>query len=232
MDGVIGKVLKPGLVAHSLAPNLATVLPEGERGDHYDGLAAGYDLLVGNSLYNRLIWGNWAADYADAAHGALAKMGEGPILDCGCGSLVFTAKPYAQAPLDRMILFDRSEGMMRRGMARLPGGQFLQGDALDMPFLDGAFSGIMCWGFLHCLGSSSPLIAELRRVLAPGGTLFLSTLVRSERVVSNRWLALLESKGEAAAESRESVLEAIGAHFDVTATRQKGAMLMVEARWR
>jgi ubiquinone/menaquinone biosynthesis C-methylase UbiE len=230
MRGLIDETLKSGLAARRITPNFATVLPPEQQADHYDGLAGGYDLLVGNSLYNRLLWASWAADYRLAAAVALNKMGEGAILDCGCGSLVFTAGPYAAAPLDRLVLFDRSQGMLRRGMARLPTGQFLQGDATDMPFRDGAFSGVMCWGFLHVLGSASPLVAELRRVLAPGGTLVLSTLTLSDRAISNHWLGLLQRKGEAVAERRDVVLAAIEAHFDIASFHQKGAMLCVEAR--
>jgi hypothetical protein len=32
-------------------------LPEHDRGADYDRIAGGYDLLVGNGFYNRLVWG-------------------------------------------------------------------------------------------------------------------------------------------------------------------------------
>lgn len=32
-------------------------LPESERAASYDSIARGYDLLVGNALYNRVVWG-------------------------------------------------------------------------------------------------------------------------------------------------------------------------------
>jgi SAM-dependent methyltransferase len=48
----------------------------------------------------------------------------------------------------------------------------IQADATDMPFADGRFSGVVCFTMLHHLPSlalQDRLLAEVARVLAPGG---------------------------------------------------------------
>jgi ubiquinone/menaquinone biosynthesis C-methylase UbiE len=210
------------------APNIWSTLPSEDRGDGYDRVARTYDIVVGNSLYNRLVWGAWARTYADAARQAVADMGPGLMLDCGCGSLVFTADPYRAAPTDRMILFDRSMGMMQRGAARLPSGQFVQGDAFAMPFRDATFSAVVAWGFLHVVGSASPLLAELRRVAAPGATVTISSLVLTDRPVGNRMLGLLHRNGEATEpETQAAVVAAFSQMFRLQSERLHGSMLVL-----
>lgn len=50
--------------------------------------------------------------------------------------------------------------------------EILQGDASDMPFEDGRFSGVVCFTMLHHLPSpelQDRLLGEVARVLCPGG---------------------------------------------------------------
>ena len=49
-----------------------------------------------------------------------------------------------------------------------------QGDLLNLPFRDGEFSYILCWGVLMHVPEVERALAELARVLAPGGTLVTS----------------------------------------------------------
>jgi SAM-dependent methyltransferase len=53
-------------------------------------------------------------------------------------------------------------------------GTFLQGDALSLPFADGAFDVVVCSEVLEHLPDYEGAIAELRRVCRPGGTLAVS----------------------------------------------------------
>ncbi|WP_373033791.1 hypothetical protein, partial [Sulfurovum sp.] len=68
-----------------------------ERTADYDTKVRLYDALIGNPLYNRLIWGNWPKEYDRFCREALADTPKGVVLDAGCGSLVFTADAYANA---------------------------------------------------------------------------------------------------------------------------------------
>ena len=211
-----------------------SALPAAEEEASYDRMARGYDLLVGNSLYNRLIWGNWASAYTETARRVVAMNEGGPILDCGCGSLVFTANAYRAGPLDRMVLLDRSIGMLARARDRLASAHYLQGDALDLPFADGHFTTVVSWGMLHIFGTASRCLAELERVAAPGAIVATSSLVLTGRTRGDRMLAMLRSRGEVAEpQPWETVRDAFAARFDlISAEREGGSMLTLVGRRR
>src|SRR5213076_2226800 len=48
-----------------------------------------------------------------------------------------------------------------------------QGNLLTLPFADSAFRYVLCWGVLMHIPDVAGAIAELARVLAPGGTLIV-----------------------------------------------------------
>lgn len=213
-----------------VAPGIWSALPAGERTAHYDNIARGYDLVVGNALYNRVVWGCPKQTYNEMAHAFLMASTTGPIIDFGCGSLVFTATGYRGVE-DRLILFDRSLGMLRQGKKRLPSGQFLQGDAFAPPFGNGSFAGGMGWGMLHVFGTASDYLANLHRILSPGGTVAIGTLVLSGRTIGDRMLNLLHAKGEAALpESRNDVETAFSRLFDIDHSKLAGNMLFLQGR--
>jgi ubiquinone/menaquinone biosynthesis C-methylase UbiE len=209
-----------------------SALPANQRAADYDRIAAGYDMVVGNTLYNRLVWGNWARHYSGAAERFLTDAPAGPLLDCGCGSLVFTATAYRQsAALDRLVLMDRSLGMLRRGAKRAAHGAFLQADALAMPFKQEAFTGVMSWGMLHVFGTGSPFLGQLKEVSAKGSRIAISTLVLANRPLGNRMLWLLHQRGEVALpETEDQVCAAFARLFRITRQSRRGSMLMLEGR--
>ena len=67
--------------------------------------------------------------------------------------------------------FDSSTGMLEQAPRRLGDGADLQVAALGrpLPFPDGAFDDVIAALVLHYLEDSGPALAELRRVLKPGG---------------------------------------------------------------
>jgi hypothetical protein len=69
---------------------------DADRAVHDDRLAAWYDRVVGNRLYNRLVWSTSPRAYAEFAATAVASA-SGPLLDVGCGTAVFTADSYGDA---------------------------------------------------------------------------------------------------------------------------------------
>ena len=227
----IGKCVLPDREIVPLSSGIWSAISSEQRFDSYDKIARAYDWLVGNSLYNRIIWGCWANTYSNAARSELAQARDGLIIDVGCGSLVFTAKPYRSAALDRLVLFDRSLGMMKRGQSRFPAGLFVQGDASDTPFRDALFTHVLAWGLLHIVGSKSALFSEIRRISKPGAVVTISSLVLSERRIGNRMLRFLHSKGEAAQpETSDEVSTAFEEHFVVTERKQQGSMLFLTGR--
>ena len=228
MPLLLTKTLRPDFVAEPIKSHIWTVLPTADRQADYDQMAVLYDRVVGNALYNRIVWGVSVSDYASAARQALEQMPKGFVLDCGCGSLVFTHQVYRDLAPEKLILFDRSMGMMVRGAQLVPEGTFLQGDALAQPFADNSLSGAMAWGLMHVFGSASPLLSELARVLKPDAPLVISTLVLSGRRVGDTMLKALYKRGEAAEpEIAVLVLDNFKRHFAVQRHWQIGNMLFV-----
>lgn len=177
-------------------------LPADARASDYDDKARAYDWVVGNRFYNRIVWGNWPSRYRAFCEQALASA-DGPYLDAGCGSLVFTADVYAQAAARPIVLLDRSLGMLRRGrdrirrhLGRVPEHiRFVQGDIFDLPFRDGVFKVVASYGVLHVFTDPAGMLAELERVRSPAGKTHLSSLVGND-ALGRRYLALLQRAGE------------------------------------
>ena len=184
---------------------LLSVLDEADAGAPYDARAFGYDLVIGSKLYSRFVWDSSPDDYAAFISAALASRSGGVALDIAAGSCLASARCYAEEPRDTVVL-DRSLGMLRRGRRRtqkLCTGDsshlaWLQADGLALPFRDGCFETVLCHGALHLFADPVAACREWRRVLAPGGSVYVSSLVLA-RPRGDRLLATLHRAGEIAA---------------------------------
>ncbi|MGW4425137.1 class I SAM-dependent methyltransferase [Streptosporangium sp. NPDC004631] len=133
----------------------------------YDSFAEAYSVENEDSLVN--------AYYARPAMLALAGDVEGRrILDAGCGS-----GPLSAALRDRGAVVtgvDASVGMLALARRRLGDDADLHAVDLSdrLPFNDGAFDDVVASLVLHYLEDWGPTLAELRRVLRPGGRLIAS----------------------------------------------------------
>jgi SAM-dependent methyltransferase len=96
------------------------------------------------------------------------------ILDAGCGSGPLMAALRDQGAI--VTGFDKSAGMLELARRRLGDGADLQVADLGspLPFPDGAFDDVIASLVLHYLEDWGPALAELRRVLKPGGRLIVS----------------------------------------------------------
>ncbi|WP_431909003.1 class I SAM-dependent methyltransferase [Amycolatopsis thermoflava] len=137
------------------------------RVNDYDGFAGAYAAENENSLLN--------AYYERPAMLSLAGGVAGRrILDAGCG-----AGPLTAALRDRgaeVTGIDAGAGMLALARRRLGDDVPLrQADLNDpLPFADGAFDDVVASLVLHYLEDWAPALAELRRVLRPGGRLIAS----------------------------------------------------------
>ncbi|MFB9834458.1 class I SAM-dependent methyltransferase [Actinoallomurus acaciae] len=133
----------------------------------YDAFAEGYSAETENNLVN--------AYYERPAMVALAGDVTGRrILDAGCGS-----GPLSAALRDRGAVvtgIDASAGMLALARRRLGDDAALHvADLRDpLPFDDGTFDDVVASLVLHYLEDWGPTLAELRRVLRPGGRLIAS----------------------------------------------------------
>ena len=99
------------------------------------------------------------------------------ILDVGCGTGEITARLAAKFPAASLIGIDLEEPHLERARQTCePFGSrvsFRAGDALDLPFDDGAFDLVVCRHLVQAVPDAARVLAEIRRVLRPGGRLHL-----------------------------------------------------------
>jgi SAM-dependent methyltransferase len=97
------------------------------------------------------------------------------VLDVACGPGNFT-RDFARATGDGLVAgIDASATML--GVAVRDTGEgnvaYVRGDARDLPFRDGAFDAACCFAALYLIEDPVRALAEIVRVLAPGGRLAL-----------------------------------------------------------
>ncbi|MGN8552968.1 UNVERIFIED_CONTAM: methyltransferase domain-containing protein [Microbacterium sp. SLM126] len=135
--------------------------------DLYDAFATSYDAENTSSLLNEY--------YERPAMIALAGDVRGRrILDAGCGAGPLSAALRAEGAI--MTGFDGSPAMIELARERLGDGVPLHVADLSepLPFDDDAFDDVVASLVFHYLGEWSRPLAEIRRVLRPGGRLILS----------------------------------------------------------
>ena len=98
------------------------------------------------------------------------------VLDVTCGSGAMSRE--LEAP-DRMVVgLDISSAEIQQA-ARRSAGPFVQGDDLSLPFADEAFDAVTCSMGLAVVRPVEQMIAEISRVLKPGGV--FAALMPAER---------------------------------------------------
>jgi ubiquinone/menaquinone biosynthesis C-methylase UbiE len=200
--------------------------------DRYDRHARLYDRLIANRVYNRIMWGTRPADYAAFATEAAAA-GDGPLLDAGCGTAVFTAAVYAGCARE-VVLVDRSAEMLRRAQQRCNGApaRFVQADLLELPFERHGFATVACHGVLHVLDDPWAGLAALADQVAPGGALYASMLVSDRGGITPAYMRALHRRGEISTPRREADLAAAARELfgDGAAITRTGAMAWLRAQ--
>jgi ubiquinone/menaquinone biosynthesis C-methylase UbiE len=158
------------------------------------------------------IHSKWAATYRTAEAQGFYEMAfdeitrrlaaplDAVILDAGCGScaksVLLAARGFRVVGMDfsadALALAEQKitrDGLRDRISLR-------QGDLLNLPFADGEFSYIICWGVLMHVPELERALAELARILKPGGMLVTSEAnMHSVQAVGMRWLKQLLGRG-------------------------------------
>ncbi len=137
------------------------------QSDHYDGFAKAYADDNESNLFN--------AYYERPAMLDLAGDVDGHrVLDAGCGSGALASALQAKGA--QVTGFDASPAMVDLARDRLGEGAAIQVANLaePLPFDDAAFDDVVSSLVLHYLPDWTAPLAELRRVLRPGGRLLLS----------------------------------------------------------
>ena len=111
----------------------------------------------------------------DAVLRALAATVADAILDLGCGTGQLLHRIADELPARRLVGLDFSRGMLARAAERLRTcpAALVRGDALRLPFPAASFDAVVSTEAFHWFPDHDAALAELDRVLVPGGTLLL-----------------------------------------------------------
>ncbi|HET7856056.1 MAG TPA: bifunctional demethylmenaquinone methyltransferase/2-methoxy-6-polyprenyl-1,4-benzoquinol methylase UbiE [Gaiellaceae bacterium] len=150
-------------------------LPAGGVRSMFDRIAPVYDPM------NRLMTAGLDRRWRRETAAAVVRPGD-RVLDvcCGTGDLAVAA---ARAG-GRVTGLDFSERMLERARPKAPELTWVQGDALAMPFDDGSFDVVTIGFGLRNLEDERRGLAELRRVLVPGGRLGVLEITRPKGVLA------------------------------------------------
>ena len=96
----------------------------------------------------------------------------GTVLDAACGTGRRSVE-LARRGL-QVIGVDRSPAMLAKARAKLPEGEFLEGDLTDLPAEAGSVEAVVCALALVHLPDLGAVMAEFARVLRPGGRVIIS----------------------------------------------------------
>ena len=105
-----------------------------------------------------------------------------PILDVGCGPGDFADRLRTELRL-RVVAADLSPEMVRRTRSR--GVEAIVADVQNLPFADASFGCVVANWMLYHVPDVDRALAEVRRVLKPGGCLVATT--KSERHLGELW---------------------------------------------
>jgi ubiquinone/menaquinone biosynthesis C-methylase UbiE len=110
--------------------------------------------------------------------------GRGTVLDVGTGTAQIPVELCRQHATVRVVAVDLAAEMLqvaRRNVERLGLGHRItleRADAKGLPFPDGEFAAVVSNSIVHHIPEPRRVLAEMVRVLRPGGTLFVRDLLR------------------------------------------------------
>ncbi|MFC9896753.1 class I SAM-dependent methyltransferase [Nocardia sp. NPDC127579] len=149
---------------------------------NHPALAAVYERAWRPALFFAASGRTMGTDQRDAV-AQLRLDGEQRVLDIACGPGNFTR--YLSNALSGngfAVGLDYSEPMLARAVLDNAGPRvgYLRGDAARLPFADGTFDAVCCFGALYLIPDPIAATREMVRVLAPGGRIAISTSVRDD----------------------------------------------------
>ena len=199
------------------------------------GGAGAYDLVLasGERVRDRLpgAVGGLLRDFY-AVDRRLELSGGETVLDLACGQGTHTRRLAAAAgPSGLVVGADLSAPMLRRAARTVPDENtvLVRADAMDLPLRDGTVDALCCSLCLHLVPDLDTALAQIARVLRPGGRLALA--VPSHGPGPTRWATKVFGRvGQMRVFRRGELADALVRHgFGRVVTRWESVMQIVDA---
>lgn len=117
------------------------------------------------------LFGQWARPLCDAAE--IVKGSH--VLDVACGTGATTREAAARVgPQGRVVGLDRNDGMLAVARSRSSAAEWIEGRAEELPFSSATFDFVTCQFGLMFFDDRANALAEMARVLRPGGRIAVS----------------------------------------------------------
>jgi SAM-dependent methyltransferase len=113
------------------------------------------------------------------------------LLDVAGGDGYWAARARRRGA--RAVALDLAEAKLRRGRELTAAPALVRGDALDLPFADASFDRVMSICAIEHFDDGARALAEMARVLAPGGELVMSA---DALTLAQRWPRLYRAHCE------------------------------------
>jgi SAM-dependent methyltransferase len=129
-------------------------------------------------------WGLKAAEERQITLDLLDLSPADRVVDVGCGTGNYS-RCLAGSAVDGLVVGIDASAAMIAAAGKRGGGEhlaYVRGDAGKLPFRDGGFDAVCCVGVLHMLDQPMESLAEMVRVLAPGGRLVVVTSWRTQPI--------------------------------------------------
>lgn len=166
------------------------VIDASELARHYDAAAPGWDRLLdrlGAGFGYEMLLRQFFAAHSGRQEAAR-------VLDCGIGTGALSQALGRVAPMPfELHGVDIAPGMLRQAERNLGGsgisGRLLCADARALPFADNSFDMVMSAHMLEHFADPGQALAEMVRVVRPGGTILICATSRSAfgALVQLRW---------------------------------------------
>jgi ubiquinone/menaquinone biosynthesis C-methylase UbiE len=165
--------------------------------------ATAYDWVVEQERLAQLLgWLIWGMD-APSFYREIARIGQEPegtaVLDipCGGGVAFRGLQParrlrYVAADLSPVMLGRAHAEAERRGIDWI---EFAEADVESLPFEDGSFDLCVSFTGLHCFPNPAAAIAEMARVLRPGGELRGTAVIKRAGARQDAFVRLMQLGG-------------------------------------
>jgi ubiquinone/menaquinone biosynthesis C-methylase UbiE len=137
-----------------------------------------------------------ARDYDAMDHAAVNRVfvadfrafwdGRGLVLDVGTGTAQIPIELCREVPEVRVLAVDLAEHMLRVGRENVERAGLADRirlecrDAKQLPFAPGSFAAVMSNSIVHHIPEPAAVLAEMVRMAASGGTLFVRDLLRPD----------------------------------------------------